>query len=54
LTIRTFLTQIDVNDWVSKNLSDLADEKMTWVKDSKGRVVSGKGDRGTNLTFDYQ
>ena len=52
--IRIFLTQIDVNDWLSKNLSDLNGEKITWLKDSNGRVNSGSGDAGTKVTFVYQ
>jgi hypothetical protein len=52
--IHTFLTLIWFNDWVSKNMSDWRGEKMTWVKDSKGRVTSGTGDLGTEVTFVYQ
>jgi hypothetical protein len=52
--VRTFLTLFWFNDWVSKNLSDWSPEKMTWIKDSNGNVVSGTGDGGTQITFGYK
>ena len=54
VTIRTFLTLIWFNDWVSKDLPDWLSEKITWTKDSKGRVASGIGDAGSKITYVYQ
>jgi hypothetical protein len=53
VTVRTFLTLLWFNDWVSKDLPDWQSEKVTWAKDSKGRVASGTGDAGSKITYTY-
>jgi hypothetical protein len=52
--IRTFLTLIWFNDYVSKDLPDWLSEKIIWAKDANGRVDSGVGDAGTKLIFLYK
>ncbi len=54
VAVRTFLTFLWLNDWVSKDLPDWLSEKVTWTKDSKGRVASGVGDAGSKITYTYQ
>jgi hypothetical protein len=53
-TMRTYLTLLWFNDWVSKDLPDWLSEKVTWTTDSKGRVVSGVGDAGSKITYTYR
>jgi hypothetical protein len=51
-SLGAFLVDQYLFDGLSKNLT--SDGGGNWVKDSKGRVVSGIGSKGYIFTFIYQ
>jgi hypothetical protein len=44
---------IGAADLYSKNFLNYTDEKISWSTDSKGRLVTGTGDKGTTIKINY-